>query len=165
MLGQFRELSLLAVDIAEQSGPVAQPADFEAGCQAEAVHAKIGPVRVAVDLPGIVLWAEKAGMLSRPGQRALHEERRQVDAAGNAVAARPEIGVARGIAGPIVARRHLVEKCPRLKMPGQHVVRGDQVVVVAMGQRTHQGIAVGPGGQSGQVFAQLHVRPLLWRWA
>jgi len=77
--------------------------------QAQVVHAEVGLVGIAADLEGVVSGTEEPGVLSRPGERALHQERGQVDAAGQAVVARAEVVQGRGVAGPVVARGHLVE--------------------------------------------------------
>src|SRR5215470_1388990 len=86
--GCAREVRLLAADCLQQRTPVVQPADLDSRCQAQAVHAESRGVGIARDLPGIVPGPEKTGVLAGPGERALDEERRQVDAAGNAVVSR-----------------------------------------------------------------------------
>ena len=55
------------------------------------LDAEILLVGVAGDLPRVVLRTEKSGVLSRPRQRPRLQECRQVDAAGNSVAARLQI--------------------------------------------------------------------------
>src|SRR5436853_609815 len=61
--------------------------------------------------------------------------------------------MAGGIAGPIVARGDLIEESAWLEMARQDMVGGDQVIVVAVGQRAHEGKAVRPGREAGQVLA------------
>ena len=97
-------------------------------------------------------------MLSRPGERAFHEERRQVDAGGDAVVARFEVIPGRRVARPVVARRHLVEERSRHLVPGQDVVGGDEVVVIAVRQRADHGVLVGPRREQRQMLADVQSR-------
>ena len=99
-------------------------------------------------------------MLSRPGQRSFHEERRQIDAAGNAVVARPQIIQTGGVAGPIVARGDLVEERTRLLIAGQNVVRGDEMIVLAMRHRANDGVLVGARGETRQMLGHQQSRRL-----
>ena len=150
---QARELRLLSVELLQERTAIVETVDVEPLGRPQAVHAEVGGVRIARDLPGVVAWAQKARVLSRPDQRALHEERRQVDAGRQAVVAWPQMIERRGIAGPIVARRHLVEERPRLRMPGQDVMSGHEVVVFPMRQRPHHRVLVGPRRQPRQMLA------------
>src|SRR2546430_13485599 len=49
-----------------------QPLDAEAGRQGQVRHAEVGPVRVLLDLPGVVLRSEEARVLTRPDRSEEH---------------------------------------------------------------------------------------------
>src|SRR5579859_5534699 len=123
------------VDLIQERQAVVQPGDFKSGRQMQTIDSEVGRVRVPGDLPGIVPRTEKSGMLARPGQWSFDKECWQVDAARDAVVAWPEVVETRRIRWPIIARGHLIEERPRLRMAGQDVVRGDEMVVLAMGER------------------------------
>src|SRR5262249_58406000 len=80
------------------------------------------------------------------------------NAAGDAVVPRAEVVEGAGVARPVVAGRHLVEERPGLRVARQQVVRGDEVVVLAVRQRADHGVLVGPGGQTRQLFADAQPR-------
>ena len=90
-----------------------------------------------------------------PGQSSgpSMQVRRQVDAAGRALGAAAEVRPARGVVREVVAAGDLVEERAGLLVPGQDVVRGDEVVVLAVRQRPHDGVLVRPRGELRQVFA------------
>ena len=92
-------------------------------------------------------------MLARPGQGRLHQERGQVDAGGNPVVAGTQESTPRSVVGPVVPRGHLVEEATGLLFTGQHVVGRHQVIVVLVGQRANDRVAIGTGRQVRQVFA------------
>ena len=133
---------LQAVDFFEQRLPVAQTLDFNSLREPQSIRARIGQLRAASNLPGIVSGPEEAGMLAGPDQWAFIKKGRQIDAGRDAVVSRAEMVEGRGIAGPVVARRSLVEKCPRLRVARQDMVRGDQVIVFVVRQRANECILV-----------------------
>src|SRR5438067_624468 len=61
----------------------------------------------------------------------------------------------RRVSRPVVARGDLVEERSRLLMAGQDMVRGDKVIVVAVGQRTDECGPVHAGRESRQMLADL----------
>ena len=95
-----------------------------------------------------------------PGQieRAFHQERRQRDAGRHAVGPRVAVIERRRVARPVVARGDLVELAAGDRRARQHVMRRQQMVVFAMGQRANEGTAMHPLGQPRQVFADLQAR-------
>ncbi len=130
--------------------------------QREAVLAEAGLVRVLLDLPGVVLRAEEAGVLAGPGQRAFHQERRQHHAAGDAVGPRTDVVQARGVARIVVARGDLVEERARLGVAGQELVRGVEVVRLvvrhATGRSASWSVRVARRGRCSQTTMPGHVR-------
>ena len=91
------------IDFRQERAPVAQPRDIHACGRPQTVHPEVRSAGIARDLPGIAPRAEKTGVLSGPHERTFHEKGRQVDAAGHAIRARPEMVEGRSIARPVVA--------------------------------------------------------------
>ena len=143
---------LLAVEFTQQRLPVLEPADIQSVAESQRIDLERLVVRVAGDLPGIVLRAQEPGVLAGPGQWPLQQEGRQIDTAGNAIGPRTQERARGRVIGPVVPRRHLVEEPAGLPLTGQHVVRRHQVVVVLVRQRTDDRKPVGPGRQVRQVL-------------
>ena len=94
----------LPIDVCQQRPAIAEAVHADLWIEPQPVYAKARRVGVVRDLPGIVPWPQEAGMLSRPSAGAVAQERRQVDAAGDAVVARLQIAQGRRVAWPVVAR-------------------------------------------------------------
>ncbi len=123
------------------------------GRGAQVVDREVGRVRVARDLHEVVLRAEEAGVLAGPQERAFLKVRRQVDADGMPSGAPRKYDAARGVVRAVVALRDLVEERARLLVAGEDVVRGDEVVVLAVRQRPDDGVLVRSRRELRQVFA------------
>ena len=146
---------LLAIDFPEERLPFSEPADVDSLRQSQGIDAKVRLGRIGGDLPGIVPGPQEAGMLPGPGERAFLEKRRKIDAAGDAVVPRTQVGESGRVTGPVVARGHLVEKAPGLRRPGQDVMRGHQVIVVTVRQGADEGVLMSPCGEARQVLADV----------
>src|SRR5579875_1850811 len=105
-----------------------------------------------------MLGSEEASVLSGPGERTFHEEGRQIDARRNAVVSRPQIVQGRRIARPIVPRSYFIEESPWLRIARQNVMRGHEMVVLTMRQRTNNGVFIGASGQARQMLTNQQSR-------
>ena len=95
-------------------------------------------------------------MLPRPGERPFHQVRRQCHAGRNAVVPGTKV-IQRGrIARIVGARGHLVEEAARHQRTGQHHMRSQQVIILAMRKRPHHGPFVRKARQPRQVLANLN---------
>ncbi len=155
-LGERTKLVSLTGQRAQQVLAGLQPLHAEPVGQGQTLDLEVGAVRVALDLPGVVLWSQEPGVLARPGQGAFHQVGWQHDAGRNAVG--PGSGVAHSgrVTGVVVARGDLVEERPRLRVAGQQLVSGVQVVVVLVRQGPDDGELVRPRRHSGEVLAEHH---------
>ena len=77
---------------------------------------------------GSCFGTEESGVLAGPEERAFHEEGRQHHPARESVRPGSRVIEPRGVARIIVARGDLVEDGARLRVPGQDLVRGVEVV-------------------------------------
>src|SRR5579875_660238 len=107
-----------------------------------------------------MLGSEEASVLSGPGERAFHEKGRQIDAAGDAVVSRPQVVQASRIARPIIARGHFIKERARLRIAGQNVVRGHEMIVLTMRQRANDSVFVRASGEARQVLTNQQSRCL-----
>ena len=106
--------------------------------QMQAPDPEIGPVRVLPDVPGIVLGAEKTGVLSRPDERPFHQECRQCYPRGYAVVIGSEVIQSGSITRPIVSRGNLIELAARNRRTRQDLMGCQKVIVFTMSERPNQ---------------------------
>ncbi len=138
-----------------------QPGRVEPLGQGEAVVAEVGAIQVEAELPRVVPGAEEAGILARPGQRALHQSGRQGHAVRDAVAPAAEPVEHGRVAGEVVARRDPIEiaRPARIgRLARQHAVDRDQVVPLGMGHRSDDRQPPCPRRQARQVLAHADSR-------
>src|SRR5262249_20927801 len=115
-------------------------------------------VRVVLDVPRVVPGTEKTRVLPGPDERAFHQESRKRDPSRDAVRSRTKVVQAGRVTWPVVSRGDLVEDPPGDRHAGQYLVGGEQVVVLAMRQRTDEGAAIHPGRELRQVLTNLDAR-------
>ncbi|MEY3459938.1 MAG: hypothetical protein RL215_3095 [Planctomycetota bacterium] len=94
-------------------------------------------------------------MLSRPGERSGHEIGGEVDAAGDAIGAWAEEFAACCVAGPVIAGGDFVEEPAGLKVSGEDMVGGHEVIVITVAECAKEGVLVRAGGEAGEVFGDL----------
>src|SRR5262245_30918802 len=112
------ESHLLPVYFGEQRSAAIEPIDVNAGSKTQAIDSKVRPVRITDNLPWIEFRAQEPGVLAGPGKRPLHEKRRQVHSARNAIIAWSQETATGRVTWPIVARCNLVKESARLLRAG-----------------------------------------------
>ena len=148
----------LLVQVPQKRVAVGDPRHVQTGVERQVIDLEIFLIRIVGDLPGIILGTQQTRVLPWPGQRPLHQERRQVHATWDAVVAWTQVGKRRRIGRPVVTRGNLVEKPTRLQFTRQYVMGGHQVVVVTVSKRTDDRVLVGHCGQPGKVFTDMQAR-------
>lgn len=116
----------------EERAALVESAEVDSLSEGEGINAEVFAVGVTDDLPRVVFGTEESGMLSGPCERRGHEKCRQIHAAGDAIRAGSEEFAAGGIAGPIIAGGDFVEESTWLKVTGEDMVSGHQVIVITM---------------------------------
>src|SRR5262249_5971925 len=127
------------VDFVEKGMPALHPA--RAVGRLNRFHLEPRLVRVVLDVPRVVPGTEKTRVLPGPDERAFHQESRKRDPSRDAVRSRTKVVQAGRVTWPVVSRGDLVEDPPGDRYAGQYLVGGEQVVVLAMRQRTDEGAA------------------------